>query len=133
MAKSSPKTEQGLLIQATLTTAYRPSDARQLGFGLVGRLFAVEAPRRKHQQQQYLGVAPLPNRIVCRGVPVQSPSHRTNLAMPLSTRGGAGVFKVRVAWHKLTGQRVAVKTYEKAKIKVRSEIPIPRTKTKALY
>lgn len=27
--------------------------------------------------------------------------------------------KVRVAWHKLTGQRVAVKTYEKAKIKVR--------------
>lgn len=26
--------------------------------------------------------------------------------------------KVRVAWHKLTGQRVAVKTYEKAKIKV---------------
>lgn len=29
--------------------------------------------------------------------------------------------KVRMAWHKLTGQRVAVKTYEKAKIKVRGE------------
>lgn len=32
---------------------------------------------------------------------------------------GCCSFKVRVAWHKLTGQRVAVKTYEKAKIKVR--------------
>lgn len=26
-----------------------------------------------------------------------------------------------MAWHKLTGQRVAVKTYEKAKIKVSSD------------
>ena len=55
--------------------------------------------------------------------------HHTNFAIPFSHARVCvcvcvNVDKVRVAWHKLTGQRVAVKTYEKAKIKVRSEIPV---------
>lgn len=51
---------------------------------------------------------------------VLSCSNRCSTVFPDGVNAVSG--KVRVAWHKLTGQRVAVKTYEKAKIKVRSRL-----------